>query len=189
MRFALAGSRSWQASLDWWRGRRRSDGRPGILRTDHHEVDIGVPPGASPDEAFERVRERLLTYRQFPASILRARVDAPDGRVRDGALVVQRAFFPFSPVALEAGVVVTEVVDRADDSSREASVAIATLDGHPEIGRERFTARLDRLTGQISFTVDAESRPGPLLVRLARPIARWFQLRATRALLSSQAGP
>jgi uncharacterized protein (UPF0548 family) len=185
VRFALARGASWQRSVAWWRGRERTDARPGSLRADHHEVEIVVPPDRSADEAFDAVRERLLTYQHFPPSILRAHVVEPDARVREGSLIVQRALFPFSPIALEAGVVVTGVVDRADEHAREAAVAIATLDGHPEIGRERFAVTLDRASGRVTFTIDVESRPGPPLVRLARPITRWFQLRATKAILEA----
>jgi uncharacterized protein (UPF0548 family) len=185
VRFALAGSGAWHRSLAWWRERERTDDEPGVLRADHHEVDVAVPAGTSADEVFERLRERLVTYQHFPVSTLKARVDAPDGCVRDGSLVVQRVFVPFLPIALEAGVRVTEVWDRADGDVREAGMAIVTLDGHPEIGRERFAVRLDRVASRVTFTIDVESRAGPVLVRLARPIARWFQLRATRALLRS----
>ena len=188
MRFALAGSQAWGRSLAWWRERPPTADRPGAFRVDRHEVDVAVPPETSADAVFERVRERLFEYRHFPISILRAKVDTEDGRVREGCLVVQRAYVPLVPIALEAGVRVTRIRDRDEESGREAGVAIVTLDGHPEIGRERFAVRLDRASGRVTFTIDVESRPGPLLVRLARPISRWFQLRATRAVLRSVAG-
>jgi uncharacterized protein (UPF0548 family) len=188
VRLALAGGRSWRASLEWWRGREPTDDRPGALRADHHEVEVNVPPDGSADDVFERLRERLFEYRHFPSSILRARVDTDDGRVRDSCLVVQRALVPLMPIALEAGVRVTGVWDRHTAVGREAGVAIVTLDGHPEIGRERFVLRANRTTRRVTFTIDVESRPGALLVRLARPVARWFQLRATKAMLRSVAG-
>ncbi len=185
MRFALAGSRSWRRSLSYWDAQPRTDDRPGRRLNDHHEVAVRAPAGRSPDEVFLAVRERLFTYRMFPPSVLRAMVGTANGRVSEGCVVVARAFFPLSPVALEFGVRVIDVWEHSDAERHVAGLAIATVEGHPETGRERFEAHLHRASGEVELTIIVEARPGPLLVRLLSPVSRWFQLRATRAALRS----
>jgi uncharacterized protein (UPF0548 family) len=55
----------------------------------------------------------------------------------------------------------------------------ATLPDHPECGVESFTVR--RVGPEVRFEIEATSRPGVPLVRVAAPVARLLQHRATAA--------
>lgn len=166
-----------------WATRPRTDAPRSGLRHDRHRIDVAIAVGVAADAAFEAARDRLFEYRIFPEAILRQLVGTPDGRVRDDAIVVFRASLPRSPVSIEGGIRVIATWERSDMDERRAGFEIATLAGHPERGHERFEVRLDRQARLLSFTIEAWSRPGGLLVRLAGPVGRWFQLHASRAAL------
>ena len=57
--------------------------------------------------------------------------------------------------------------------------AYGTVAGHPERGEESFVVRLCP-DGRVTFTVQAISRPGRVLVWLVVPVARALQQRAAR---------
>lgn len=61
----------------------------------------------------------------------------------------------------------------------------ATLPDHPERGYESFTVR--HTEHGVRFEIEAVSQPGIALVRLASPIARQIQRRATHAYLDALA--
>jgi uncharacterized protein (UPF0548 family) len=63
----------------------------------------------------------------------------------------------------------------------------ATLPGHPEDGYESFIVRID--DNSVVFDIEAVSRPGILLVRLATPVTRQIQKRATDAYLAALTQP
>ncbi len=130
--------------------------------------------------AFERVRDRILALRLFPPQSISLYADTPDGRAALGATVVQHFFL--GPLALESGVRIVGLEDRADDSSRHVSLTWATLKGHPERGIETFSATLGS-EGVIELAIRARSRPGLLLVRLGAPLARRLQMRLSRRSL------
>ncbi|HEY7524835.1 MAG TPA: DUF1990 family protein [Candidatus Limnocylindrales bacterium] len=184
IRFALGFRAPGADSIARWQQRPRTDEPRDGLRHDRHDATVRAADGDA-DAAFEAARERLVRYRIFPASVLRPTVDTPDGVVRDGALVVFRAALPFRLVSLEGAVRVLRTWDEEIASGRETGFEIATLAGHPERGAERFVVRLERATGRLSLTIEAWSSPGSVLVRLAGPIGRWIQLRATRAALAA----
>ena len=60
--------------------------------------------------------------------------------------------------------------------------AYGTLPGHPEEGEEAFHVQR-HADGSVSFEIVAFSRPATWLVRLAGPIGRVAQVRATRLYL------
>jgi uncharacterized protein (UPF0548 family) len=62
--------------------------------------------------------------------------------------------------------------------------AYGTLPEHPESGEEAFIVDQDA-AGQVSFTITAFSRPASALTRLAGPIARGLQQRATKGYLDA----
>lgn len=165
-----------------WRNRPRTDEPRDGLRHDRHEVTVAVVAEGA-DAAFDATRDRLLRYRVFPPSVLRPVVDTPDGVIRDGAVVVFLASLPMRLVSVEGAVRVLRIWDDSTPDARATGFEIATLAGHPERGAETFVVRLDRVTGRLSLTIEAWSRPASLLVRLSGPVGRWLQLRATRAAL------
>ena len=57
------------------------------------------------------------------------------------------------------------------------------LPDHPADGYESFIVRID--DNSVVFEIEAVSRPGILLVRLATPVTRQIQKRATHAYLAA----
>jgi uncharacterized protein (UPF0548 family) len=56
----------------------------------------------------------------------------------------------------------------------------ATTKQHVEQGEESFVLRLDSATGEVSYELEAVSRPRHILARLGFPVARFFQHRFAR---------
>lgn len=146
---------------------------------DHYEAEARIGPGEIPPAIFDCVRDRLLAYDIFPPALIRYTV-CPEQPIRTGATIVQRV--QLGLLALEAAVQVIDVWDRAEGDVREAGFSYVTLRGHPECGIATFGVRLDG-KGTVTVFIDARSRPGLLLTRLGRPIARAFQRAITRAAL------
>jgi|GEM_PF-1764106 len=193
LRPQLAGRlRSHPVAFEKWRGRPITALEGEIAEWPIDEYATVVPgPFSDPrdaEAAFERVRDRILRLRLFPPQSISLYADTPDARAALGATVVQHFFL--GPLAVESGVRIVGLEDRADDASRHVSLTWATLKGHPERGIETFSARMDA-GGMIHVAIHARSRPGALVVRLASPIARRFQVRLSHqslALLGKAAG-
>ncbi len=88
------------------------------------------------------------------------------------------------PLTLEAGVRVIRVWHHEDAEREETGFAYATLQGHPERGISTFRLRRRMDPPAIDLLIDVRSRPGSWLTRLAQPVARRFQIRATEAALA-----
>lgn len=193
LRPQLAGRlRSHPVAFEKWRGRPITALEGEIAEWPIDEYATVVPgPFSDPrdaEAAFERVRDRILRLRLFPPQSISLCADTPDARAALGATVVQHFFL--GPLAVESGVRIVGLEDRADDASRHVSLTWATLKGHPERGIETFSARMDA-GGMIHVAIHARSRPGALVVRLASPIARRLQVRLSHqslALLAKAAG-
>ena len=171
-----------RSSCDRWRAAVPTDsleGTEGVV--DHYSRDVHVGPGDEPNAVFRRLEDRLLRYQIFPPRIMRAEVCSADGRIREGTTIVQDV--ALGPLHLEAAVRVLRVWQDQDGRTEEAGFAYATLKGHPERGVSTFRIRRTP-PGRITFEVEARSRPGSLLTRLTRPLARRFQRRATEAALA-----
>lgn len=63
----------------------------------------------------------------------------------------------------------------------------ATTPLHAERGEERFLIAYDEATGQVTYTIEAVSRPRALLARLAYPFTRAMQRRFARESLARMA--
>lgn len=146
---------------------------------DHYQVSVRLAPGANPSAVFDHVRDRLFTYDIFPPQLIHSAV-CPSGRITGGTTIVQR--IALGPAAPEMAVRMIDVWDRDDEGVREAGFTYATVTGHPECGIATFRVRLDG-DGRVLVLVDARSRPGLLLTRLGRPMARLFQRGITKAAL------
>ena len=155
------------------------EGTEGVV--DHYHMSIELAAGADLDACFERLADRLLRYDVFPPRLMRATVCSEDGRLREGVTVVQHV--AIGPFTLEAGVRVIRAWSQRDADGAEAGFAYVTLQGHPERGVSTFRIRERRDQGSIDFLIDVRSRPGSWLTKLARPIARRFQVASTRAAL------
>jgi uncharacterized protein (UPF0548 family) len=148
---------------------------------DEYRVDVPIPKGADANATFATLTRRLLKYDVFPPWLMDACVCTNDGIVTEGATIVQR--ITVGLFTLEAAVRVSSRWERAQAQGREVGFTYATVAGHPERGTSTFALAHDALTGVISFRVSVRSRPGSVLAKLTRPIARRFQRRATQAAL------
>lgn len=161
------------SAFDAWRGRAPSF-QPGTGRARHVDRDEVAAPWSA--EAFARGRDAMLRYDLYPPALLRHRVDAADGRVGPGALIVQR--IPAPLLALEAGV---RVVAFEDGPARVAYTYV-TLQGHPERGAATFTLACE--AERIVFRIESESGPGLAVTQLLRSYARRRQREAVAAALA-----
>ena len=127
---------------------------------------------ALPAALFEAARERLWTYRIFAAGRMEAKVCTPEGRVMEGATIVQRIFV--GPTAIETAVRVT--------ATWADGFEYITLPGHPELGVARFSL----VAGH--FEIESWSRPGTWLTALGAPFSRWMQRRSTQDALQRVVG-
>jgi uncharacterized protein (UPF0548 family) len=154
------------------------DGTEGVV--DRYERPIALA-GRDPDTVFRELEDRLLRYDIFPRRQLQPEVCSDDGRLRDGTTIVQHV--AIGPLELEAAVRVVRLWRNKDGTSAETGFTYATLEGHPERGVSTFRLRRSP-QGSLTFTIEARSRPGSVLTKLARPFARRFQRRATLAALT-----
>src|SRR5262245_48641288 len=86
-----------------WAARAMTDtleGTAGVI--DHYARGVEVSSGHDGDAVFRDLSDRLLTYRIFPPSVLRADVCSIDGRIREGTTIVQRV--AIGPFPLESAV-------------------------------------------------------------------------------------
>ncbi len=74
-------------------------------------------------------------------------------------------------------------IESVIDEPTRFGFVYATLPDHPECGYESFVASIDG--DEVTFTIDAVSRPGIPLVRLGAPLTRVLQRRATNAYLAA----
>jgi len=187
LRPQLAGRlRSHPVAFEKWRGRPITALEGEIAEWPIDEYATVVPgPFSDPrdaEAAFERVRDEILRLLLFPPQSISLYADTPDARAALGATVVQHFFL--GPLAVESGVRIVGLEDRADGASRHVSLTWATLKGHPERGIETFSARMDA-EGMIHVAIRARSRPALLLVRLGAPLTRRLQVRLSHQSLAT----
>lgn len=137
----------------------------GFHRVSHRE------PIGSGTTTFDAAAEVILTWGLHRGAGLE--VCAATSRAEAGVDVV---------VAITAGGLLDILapcrVEEMIDEPGRRGFSYLTLPGHPECGRETFTAELDH-DGTVSVSIDAVSRPGSILTRLAGPVGRLVQRRAT----------
>lgn len=170
------------SSCDRWRDAVATDslsGTEGVV--DHYARDVAMRPSEDVEAVFRRLEERLLRYQIFPPRIMRAEICSEDGRLHEGTTIAQHV--SLGPVSLEAAVSVLHIWRGQDGETEEIGFTYATLQGHPERGISTFRIQRNKRR-QISFVIDVRSRPGSLVTRLARPLARRFQRAATEAALA-----
>jgi uncharacterized protein (UPF0548 family) len=107
--------------------------------------------------------------------------------VSEGATVEPESVVALAaPLPLGWAVAVCRVVEVIDDPNR-FGFAYGTLPLHLESGEELFVVERDE-DDNVWFRIIAFSRPHELAVRLAGPIARALQQRATRRYLEAMRG-
>ena len=73
----------------------------------------------------------------------------------------------------------SRIVETVDNETQFGFV-YATTAHHVEQGEERFLLRFDPATGEVSYELEAISRPRHILARLGYPVARFFQHKFAR---------
>jgi uncharacterized protein (UPF0548 family) len=144
----------------------------------YHHLDVAREVGRG-RPWFEEASRRLLTWQvQRRAGMS---VDA-DGAVLLGARAVLG--LGLGPAQLRAPVEVVDLVAEPD----HAGFAYGTLEGHPELGEERFEVEL-RGDGSVEARIRAFSRAGRWFTRAAGPVGRRLQRTMTTRYLDALTQP
>lgn len=162
-------------------------------RTERLDVAPTCEPSPDPPAGFHHDRTTRVVG-HGPAQFDRARCGIQQWAAHRGAGV--EVFPSDAPVASGSvvGLVTRQVglwllfscrVDSVIDEADRFGFVYATLPGHPECGYESFVVAL--IGDDVVFEIDAVSRPGIALVRVAAPITRVIQRRATEAYLDALA--
>jgi uncharacterized protein (UPF0548 family) len=72
------------------------------------------------------------------------------------------------------------VYEIGNDVAHEFGYAYGTLSNHGECGEEVFKVTMNRQSGEVSYVIQAASRPRAALARLGYPLARHLQARFRR---------
>jgi len=146
------------------------DSLPSGYRHTRRSVVVGGDRGA-----FALGRDALLGWHAHRAIGARLFPDQPP--LVEGQVVI--ATVPLGPLR---AVVPCRIVAVTDEEQR-FGFAYGTLPGHPEQGEESFHVVASG-DGQVRFEIVAFSRPASWLVRLAGPVGRREQQRATEGYLT-----
>lgn len=131
------------------------------------------------DSAFDAARAAMRNWIEFDLGWVK--VASGQTPIVDGQVV--------AVIAHAAGlwsVNLSRIVE-AIDTQRQFGFLYATTPMHVERGEERFLIELDEETGEVSYTLEAISRPRLMLARLAYPCTRAMQHRFARELLARMA--
>jgi uncharacterized protein (UPF0548 family) len=143
---------------------------PPGYRHDHWSADLGE----FTDKRFERAASTVRTWAvQRGAGI----TVFPGDPAAPGASFILVLALPVGYVTAPGRVVYV-----VDEPGRYG-LAYGTLPGHPEQGEEAFF--VVRQGDRVRFEIIAFSRPGHPLARIASPITRLLQVRATQAYLAA----
>lgn len=153
-------------------GATQSTNYPNGYTIDHNQIELG-----SNDKTFERAREALKSW--LPQQATKIGVHPKSAKLKpDESFLLAIVELPFFVIAAPSRVVYLI------DEEHRFGYAYGTLKGHPERGEVRFLVQRE-MHGQVVFQVDSFSKRSSRLVKLARPIARRIQIRATQIYLSS----
>lgn len=162
------------------RGPRPHDHRDAFERVVGRE-----PPGDPlPDGPLRRAAASILAYRVFPAWLLTPLLRRVPLEVGE---TVGAVYHPLGPRA--GGILFASRVVRAfdeptaDGRAWRVGFTYQTLEGHPELGEETFSAEKDLTTGEVLVALRSWSRPGLAIGRALRPLVRLLQVRANDAAL------
>jgi hypothetical protein len=165
-----------ESSADVEQGPRPRDNRDTYQR----EVAIETPGEPTINGPFRRLADAILRYDIFPLSFVTPLLRRAPVQVGDSVGICYH-FLPGIDLFFAARVIAR--FDEQTGSCWRAGFTYRTLRGHPETGEETFSVEKDLVTGAISVTLRSWSRPGILLARLAYPLTRRIQRRASHAAL------
>lgn len=156
---------------------------PGYTR-DHRRVRLGTGEGA-----FVRAVAALRAWRMLSLGWAQVR---PAGAPQTPGTVVAVVVRHYGFASLHAARIVHafDAHHETDDGPvRRVGFAYGTLPGHAARGEERFTVEWRARDDAVWYDLLAFSRPGHLLMRLGRPLARRQQRRfgrdSARAMLAA----
>src|SRR5579871_6160844 len=120
---------------DWGRRESSADlGFKGRGKHDRYQMELPPVPGWPTEKLFNWAADRVACYQVFPPSRMKARVDAPGGRVARGATILQGVFV--GPFRLRMADRVLEVFEGGSRKERWMGFTYGTLEGHAEKGIE-----------------------------------------------------
>ncbi len=137
---------------------------------DRYRVKLGEG-----EEAYERAKDALRSWRQFGLGWVSAHPDDAPIKVGTTVAVLARhaGFWSLNSARI------VYLVEGGGDVER-FGFAYGTLPGHAERGEERFLVEHDRGSRAVSYDVFAFSRPGHPLAWPGYPFARLLQGRFAR---------
>jgi uncharacterized protein (UPF0548 family) len=124
------------------------------------------------EPAFTAARRAFESWRMF--SLGWVRVANPEARITPGQLVAVEVH------ALSLWSLNVSRIEQVVDTPTRFGFLYATTRLHVEEGEERFLLEFDPQTGQITYELEAISRPRALFARLGHPVSRAFQHKFAR---------
>jgi uncharacterized protein (UPF0548 family) len=138
------------------------------------DVDEEIAVVGSGEAAFARAKAALTTWTQFNLGWVE--VFPKHAPVATGT-VVAVLIRHLGLWSLNGCRIVYSV---GGENQSEFGYAYGTLTNHAEIGEEIFRVKLDDDTGDVSYVIQAASRPRAVLAKIGYPIARVLQARFRR---------
>lgn len=180
-----------QPRLEVWERRPVTPGveqgpRPGDRRDHYERVVAQEAPGApEPGGPCERLARAIGAFKVFPPSLLTPVLRRTP--LETGDILGERYHFLPGLDLFFAGRVIDVFAGPTGDTWR-AGFTFRTVQGHPELGEETFCVIKRIRDGSVRVDIHSWSRPGTWLARLASPLARRIQVRASHAALAHLAG-
>lgn len=149
---------------------------------DHYIRELGREAPGEPESngMFERVEKAIMAYRIYPPSLLAGTL--PRSSVQVGDTLALRMNLPFG-FGLGFATRIQGAGRVEDGGWIRGGFSYSTLQGHPELGEAWFHVEKELDTGLVRIHLSSWSRPGNLMARLGRPVARRMQVRANRLAL------
>ena len=145
-------------------GETKNDAQPPTYNIDHNHIVIG-----NGESAFEKAKQAIRDWKMFDMPWVE--ICWPDTPVEeDQTVAILIRHFGF--YSLNAARIVY-TIDKWD----WFGFAYGTLRDHGESGEERFSVRLDRESGDVTYDLYAYSKPNYFSARLAYPLTRMLQKR------------
>ena len=149
---------------------------------DRYIREVGKESPGAPEMGgvFERIERAIMGYRIYPPSLLQGQL--PSVSIQSGDTLALRMMLPLG-FGLGFGTRVQSAGRTEGEGWIRSGFSYTTLKGHPELGEAWFCVEKEAATGLVRIHLHSWSRPGNLLARLGRPIARRMQIRANRLAL------
>jgi uncharacterized protein (UPF0548 family) len=134
---------------------------------DHNRVCLGKG-----EAIYRKATDAIRQWRMF--AIPWISLCYPDAPIEPDTVVAVFAY-PFWPWSLNPARIIY-VIDEQGAVDRYG-FAYGTLPGHIEKGEERFSVEWNHADDSVWYDILAYSKPAHVLVRIGKPVARYFQRR------------